>query len=359
MKESLSNSFLFQHMWLIEVVFLVAGFYLLNRLLIRIIRKAQERSMEKKSEKVELLHTVLFPGRVLLGILLVASCVQIIMQRFPAFNVFSFVIPLRNIGIVCCLSWWLFRWKAWLFKVFSTRLSKSTFPIDSSLLEMSGKVLNVLIFCVAFLVVMQIFGLDIVPFVTFGGIGTAAIAFAAQGHIANYVNGFVLYATRSFSVGDLIEIPEKDIIGNVEQIGWCLTSIRTLHKKPVFIPNSVFSSTYIINISRMKHRCFHDTISIRYDDISRLPAVLEEVQNLFKNHPKVDQTLPIFVVFKEFGSYSLDIETRAYVTTPLYQDFMEIKQKILIEIHRIIVSHSAKICYPTSLLKAEGIFPTN
>ncbi len=345
-------------MWLVEIIFLVAGFYLLNRLLIRIIRKAQARSLEKKSEKVELLHSVLFPGRVLLGILLVASCFQIIMQKFPAFSIFSFIIPLRNIGIVCCLSWWLFRWKAWLFKVFSKRLRKSTFPIDSSLIEMSGKVLNIVIFCVAFLIVMQIFGLDIVPFVTFGGIGTAAIAFAAQGLIANYVNGFMIYATRPFTVGDLIEIPEKGIIGNVEEIGWCLTSIRTLYKKPIFVPNSLFSSTLLINISKMKHRCFHDTISIRYDDISKLPAILEEIQDLFKKHPKVDQNLPIFVVFKEFGSYSLDIETRAYVTTPLYQKFVEVKQKILLEIHRIITSHSAEIAYPTTHMKTEAILPT-
>ena len=342
-------------MWLVEIVFLVAGFYLLNRLLIRIVRKAQERSMEKKSEKIELLHSVLFPGRVLLGIILVASCFQILMQRFPAFGIFSFIIPLRNIGIVFCVSWWLFRWKNWLFKLFSKRLGKSSMPIDASLLEMSGKVLNIVILAVAAITTLQIFGIDVVPFLTLGGFGALFLGFAGKDTVGNYVTGFMLYATRPFSVGDLVEIPEKEIMGHVEEIGWCLTCIRTLHKKPIFIPNSLFSSMLLVNISRMSHRCFHDTISIRYSDASKVPVILDEIQKIFKKHPKVDQNLPIFVFFKEFGHYSLDIETRAYITTPIYKNFMEVKQKILLEIYQIIKDQSAKIAYPTTHMKFEKI----
>ncbi len=234
--------------WLIEVVLLLVGFFVLNYVLTRIVRKGKE----KKSEKTALLQSVLLPGRVLLGVLLLSFCSQVITQKFPVFDLSFFIIPLRNFGIVFCLSWWLFRWKNWLFNVLSKKISKTSLPLDSSFFDISKKILNVIILYAALLAALQIFGINIVPFVTFGGIGAAAMGFAAKDILANYVNGFILHVTRPFSPGDLIQIPDKKIQGHVEDIGWCLTAIRDADKNPIYIPNALFSSTLIVNISRKR-----------------------------------------------------------------------------------------------------------
>lgn len=235
--------------WLIKIAILLIGFFFLNWVITRLIRKAKE----KKKGNVALFHSVLLPGRVLLGILLISFCFDVLAHKIPSFDFSAFTVPLRNFGIAICLSWWLFRWKDLLFITLSKKISKTSLPQNASFLNISKKVINVVILYGALVATLNIFGINIVPFLTFGGIGAAAMGFAAKDIFANYVNGFILHLTRPFSPGDLIQLPDKKIQGYVEEIGWCLTAIRDADKYPIFIPNSLFSSILVVNVSKKRN----------------------------------------------------------------------------------------------------------
>lgn len=303
--------------------------------------------------KIGFLRAVLPPLVVLMGIFIASFCYQMIVHRFPSLDVFPLAIPVRNAGSVICFVWCLLRCKKWLYEILSKRLENTSLTIDRSSLEMSGKILNIIIFFFTFLVVLQIFGFDVVPFVAFGGIGAAAIGFAAKDLIGNYVSGFMLYATRPFSIQDLVELPDKNISGYVEEIGWCVTSLRDLNKRLIFIPNALFSSAFLINVSRMSHRCIHETLHIQFKDVSKILNIVQSIKAYFALYSKIDKKQPIYVYLKTFGSYSLEIEIRAYINSMPLEEFMVIKQEILLEIHQIITNHSAEIAFPTTTMKTD------
>lgn len=351
MKEILSSTLFIQYFWIAEITIIISIFYIINRSIHRRLINDPTKSTKNRGGKSDLVKAILHPARWLLGILLISFVFQIIIQRFGLINSFVFVIPMRNIGIVICILWLLFRWKKHVYHTYGKRGNHTALPLDSFTFEMLGKIFNVVIIFIASLIILQILGLDIVPFITFGGIGIATLGFAGKDIIANYVSGFILYATRPFAVGDLVELPEKNIYGHIEEIGWCLTCVRDLQKRPIFIPNSTFSSALLVNITRMSHRCMDEKIQIRFSDISKIVPILQEVQTLLHNHPMIDSQEPIYVFFKSFSSYSLEIEIRAYISTIRYDQFMQVKQNLLLAIHDIILNHSAEIAYPTSVMK--------
>ena len=90
--------------------------------------------------------------------------------------------------------------------------------------------------------------------------------FAAKDLLANFFGGLTIYLDRPFAVGDWIRSPDREIEGTVERIGWRLTLIRTFDKRPLYIPNAVFTTIAVENPSRMHNRRIYETIGIRYDD---------------------------------------------------------------------------------------------
>ena len=84
----------------------------------------------------------------------------------------------------------------------------------------------------------------------------------------------MIYLDRPFKVGDWIRSPDRDIEGTVVKIGWRLTEIRTFDQRPLYVPNSMFSTIALQNPSRMLNRRIFETIGIRYDDIHQMEAIV-------------------------------------------------------------------------------------
>ena len=79
------------------------------------------------------------------------------------------------------------------------------------------------------------------------GVGSLAVALAAQKTLENVIGAVTLYTARPVSAGDFCRFGK--ITGTVEEIGLRSTLIRTLDRTMVVIPNSVFSSQEIENFS--------------------------------------------------------------------------------------------------------------
>ncbi len=92
----------------------------------------------------------------------------------------------------------------------------------------------------------------------------------------------MIYFDRPFKVGDWIRSPDRQIEGTVERIGWRMTSIRTFDKRPLYVPNSVFSNIVVENPSRMLNRRIFETIGLRYDDADKVPVIIDEVREMLK-----------------------------------------------------------------------------
>ena len=143
-------------------------------------------------------------------------------------------------------------------------------------------------------------------------------------------------------MGDWIRSNDRDIEGTVEHIGWRLTRIRTFDKRPLYIPNSVFSSIAVENPSRMTNRRIYETIGIRYQDADKMSIIVQDVKTMLQNHPDIDNSQTLIVNFNSFAASSIDFFVYTFTKTTAWVEFHAIKQDVLLKIMDIISSHDAE-----------------
>lgn len=193
----------------------------------------------------------------------------------------------------------------------------------------------------------QSLGFSISGLLAAGGIGGIAIGFAAKDILANFFGGLTIYLDRPFEVGDWIRSPDKDLEGTVEMISWRHTRIRRFNKNPIYVPNSIFTSIAVENPSRMTHRRLNMTIGLRYQDIDQINSITNKIKSMLNAHPDIDEDQTLIVNLNEFSPSSLDLMIYTFTRTVSWTEFHNIKQKILLEISRIIIKHGAEIAFPT------------
>lgn len=221
-------------------------------------------------------------------------------------------------------------------------------PLDTTTVRAMGKLLRASIIISTVLIAMQMFGFSISGVLAFGGIGGLAVGFAAKDLLSNFFGGLMIYLDRPFSVGDWIRSPDKQIEGTVEDIGWRLTRIRTFDKRPLYIPNGIFATISVENPSRMLNRRIYETIGLRYEDINRMGAIVNDVEAMLQNHPEIDTTQTLMVNFNSFAASSVDFFIYTMTKTIDWAKYHTVKQDVLLKIADIIASHKAEIAFPTS-----------
>jgi MscS family membrane protein len=134
----------------------------------------------------------------------------------------------------------------WYAREFAIR-TEST--IDEQVMPFVRRVTLILLTVIAGIVLLSHFEVDISAFVTTLGIGSLAIALAAQAALADAVSGFVIITDRPFAIGDRIEILELDTWGDVIDVGLRSTRIRTRDNRMVVVPNSLIGKSLVVNHS--------------------------------------------------------------------------------------------------------------
>ena len=104
----------------------------------------------------------------------------------------------------------------------------------------------------------------------------------------------------------------------------------------------------------MTHRRIYETIGLRYDDVEHVEPVLDDVRDMLRNHPEIDEGQTLMVNFNAFGPSSLDFFIYCMTHTVVWQKYHEIKQDVLLKISGIITQHGASIAYPTQTIKLDA-----
>jgi MscS family membrane protein len=272
-------------------------------------------------------------------------------------QMYEFASRMRDLGVVTCLAWFLWR----LIQNVSINIiqlqEKQGGPVDHTTVDALSKLARIIVLVMAVLVIMQTLGFSITGLLTFGGIGGIAVGFAAKDILANFFGGLTIYLDRPFSVGEWIRSPDKEIEGTVEYIGWRHTRVRAFNKNPIYVPNALFTTIVVENPTRMTNRRIKETIGIRYDDVSKMASIVNDVKIMLQNHPDIDTSQTLIVNFNTFGASTLDFFIYTFTKTTEWVRFHEIKQDVLLKIAGIIAKHNAEIAFPTRTLHMVGSPP--
>ncbi len=264
------------------------------------------------------------------------------------------VIPLiQNISAIIVISWFALSYIGFSEKRYIERKKRSKKgKADFTSIDLIGKLARISIIIIAGLIIMDLLGIKLTAVLAFAGVGGVAVGFASKDLLANFFGTILIYTDKLFVIGDWIRFPDKTE-GIVEEISWRITRIRTLERRQLCIPNSVFSSTAIENRSNATHRRIYEIIGIRYKDIQKLNAIVKDIKSMLTKHRKIDSSEIMYVNFSSFGDSSVNFTIYAFTNALDIINFSKVKHDICLKAVDIIHKHGADIAFPTRVLEIE------
>jgi MscS family membrane protein len=260
--------------------------------------------------------------------------------------IFAYAGSARDIGVLLCITWFVLG----IIRGAEEMYIESSEQMDKTTAEAVGKLLRLVVFITAGLVILQTLGYSISGVLAMGGVGGIAVGFAAKDLLANFFGGLIIYLDRPLAVGDWIRSPDREIEGTVEKIGWRVTVIRNFQSQPMYVPNSVFTTIIVENPSRMQNRRIYETIGLRYSDLTNMDKVVSEVETMLKQHEAIDADRTMMVNFTKFGASSLDFFLYCFTHTTQWIEFHKVKQDVMLRIADIIQANHAEVAFPTSTI---------
>jgi small-conductance mechanosensitive channel len=128
-------------------------------------------------------------------------------------------------------------------------VSKTETDLDDKFLSFFKAIANTVLTVIVIIIFLGRFGIEPSALVTTLGIGTLAVALAAQETLSDFIAGFIIMIDQPFAVGDRVEIMDIDTWGDVTEIGLRSTRVLTRDNRLVAIPNSVIGKGLVVNYS--------------------------------------------------------------------------------------------------------------
>lgn len=287
------------------------------------------------------------PVSVVIWFLAIISIADTFNKHKGAFAL-EFLAPASKVGIILCVTWFLIRLINYVAKDVIIKRKNNGENVDYTTVDAISKLARLIVFALALLIILQNLGFSISGLLAAGGVSGIVLGFAAKDSLANFFGGFSIYMDRPFGVGDWIKSPDRQIEGIVEQIGWRQTKIRTFSKTVLYVPNSLFSNIILENPSRMTSRKIDEVIKLRYEDIDKIKTITEDLKKVLENDDKLEQKEGVAVNFNTIGTSSLDVNVLVFTKTTSYNEYIKVKQDVLLKIADVIYKNKAQFALPTS-----------
>ncbi|WP_347329603.1 mechanosensitive ion channel family protein [Marinimicrobium locisalis] len=338
-----------EQLWVLHAFGIVLGTLVLAWVVAFILKRLEKKADKNNAMWLMMLFEAGRPPIKVLIWLIGISWASYLTHQGTDIELMGVVKVVRQVGTVLLLVWFLVRF---------IRLGEKAFlhprkgdPGDPTTVGAVSKLLRATVVVTAVLVIMQSLGYSISGVLAFGGVGGIAMGFAAKDMLANFFGGLTIYMDRPFAVGDWVRSPDQNIEGVVENIGWRQTRIRTFDRRPLYVPNATFTQISVENPSRMENRRIFETVGVRYDDVTRLKSIVDEVRQMLIDDDRMEtENQTLIVNFTTFGASSLDFFIYTFTKTVNWVEFHQIKEEVMLRVSDIIGKHGAEIAFPTSTL---------
>jgi len=215
------------------------------------------------------------------------------------------------------------------------------------------KSLKILIFILGLAAVLELWGIKIGPIIAGLGLFGVAVALGAQDLFKNLISGILVLVEKRFKIGDWILV-EGIIEGIVEKIGFRSTVLRKFDKSLAIIPNFQFAENAVINISETTNWRIDWAITLQYDTtVDQLKKIRNEIENHIKKSDDFDNAVGIAVRVEKFSDSSIDMRVRCFTTSSSFSTWLEVKEKLAIEIKQIVEGNSAAFAFPSQSIYIE------
>jgi small-conductance mechanosensitive channel len=177
--------------------------------------------------------------------------------------------------------------------------------IESNTKELLSKGLEVVLYSIAILTILNSLGVDLTSITVISGALGVGLAVGLQQITANFISGIILLAEKTIKVGDLIELP-NGTLGTIKDLSARYTLIRGLDGREVMIPNADFITTKIVNLTFSDNKfCISFNITVDYEeDIDEVIALMIKT---IKKYPKCLSRHEVLCYIENFLDYGVKI----------------------------------------------------
>ena len=339
-------------LWCFKIFVIVFLTVSINFLILKILTRLENNYKEKSHWYPAFLRALRRPLRLLSLVIGLTIAANFAFAENDDAKITHYIENIRKLATIYSVAWFAVRFIRLFEEHFlNYALQKEeTTDWDKTTIDVVAKLLKITVFITSILITLQSFGLSIGGVLAFGGFGGIAVGFAAKDLLSNFFGAIMIYMDRPFEVGDWIKSPDKEIEGTVEKIGWRQTRIRSFDKRPIYVPNSLFSVIVVKNPSRMTNRRIYETIGVRYDDMAKVANITKSIEEMLFCHTEINNKLTIIVNLVKFNESSVDIMVYCFTHTKEWKKYHIIKEDIMLKIAEIVSDNGAELAFPTQTL---------
>ena len=199
---------------------------------------------------------------------------------------------------------------------------------------------------IAFMMTLDIIGIDLAAFAFFGGALGIGIGFGLQKVVGNLISGMILIMDKSIKPGDVITL--ADTYGEVTALHARYVVVRKRNGTEVLIPNETLMTNEVINWSyENKNVRIVVEVGVSYDsDLERVQQILHDVA---VECPRVLNEPDPKAFITSFGDSSINFEIRFWVNDP-EAGIGAIRSEIFMQVWKRFKAEGIEIPFPQRVL---------
>ncbi|KAL5556557.1 hypothetical protein UlMin_038793 [Ulmus minor] len=218
--------------------------------------------------------------------------------------------------------------------------------------QFAGKAVYSAVWIAAFSLFMELLGFSTQRWLTAGGLGTVLLTLAGREIFTNFLSSAMIHATRPFVANEWIQtkIEGYEVSGTVEHVGWWSpTIIRGEDREAVHIPNHKFTVNVVRNLSQKTHWRIKTHLAISHLDVHKINNIVADMRKVLAKNPQVEQQRLHRRVFLDNinpENQALLIMVSCFVKTSHHEEYLCVKEAILLDLLRVISHHRARLATP-------------
>ena len=325
---------------LILVLFILIFSIIFKIILSKIIRRIISSSFQEKFSSLKFIDRSLFP----IPFLFFISSIIIF---FDNNNIlFQYLKKINTSIIILYLFFFIFTFFSNLTLIFLK--SKNINHITS--LKWFISAFKYLILFFGAVSILEFWGIKVAPILAGLGLFGVAIALGAQDLFKNLISGLMIIIEKRFKVGDIIKVIGHET-GVIEHIGFRSTLIRLFDSTPIFLPNHLFSDAPVINYSKRHFRRIEIIVAFEYkssnEDLKKFIYELNQYIENNSNNFKISEDFQKSIVITELNDSSIDIQLFCYCQSNEWNDFIQTRENLIIEIRNIAKKNNLSFAFPS------------
>ena len=228
---------------------------------------------------------------------------------------------------------------------------KTETKLDDQLVNPISNIVKILTILFLIATVLGQFGYSAAGLIASLSIGGLAVAFAAKDTLANVFGSIVIFSERPFQIGDVVEI--NGITGAVEEVGIRSTRIRQFDRTISIIPNQIFTTSEICNLSMRNSRRVRFEVTLTHEaTVAQLDQFMTSIKDSLEERDDL-RTDESMVRLTRLDTSGISVLVQAFTISSDFEEFMVSQEEILMTARKLVEEQALPIM-PTKEIRLSG-----